>query len=156
MKKSLWYLIALSSLLSTTACSDKKESVNSSVASASNQVSSSSAASSLDTLASSQGTSSQGTVSTTITTDTWVGRWNGPEGTFLDISGSNGSYTLTIQNLDGPKQYQGTRNGDYITFERDGTTETLQASNGADTGMKWLAEKSDCLRVRPGEGWCRD
>ncbi|HCS62733.1 MAG TPA: hypothetical protein DIW64_00820 [Cellvibrio sp.] len=89
-------------------------------------------------------------------TDAWVGKWNGPEGTFLEIAGSDGIYTITIQDLDGPKQFQGKSNGNEISFERNGTMESIQSSNGTDTGMKWLAEKSDCLRVRLGEGWCRD
>jgi len=97
-----------------------------------------------------------GTAAASITTDAWIGKWNGPEGTFLEISGGDGSYTITIQDLDGPKQFQGKSNGSEISFERNGTTETIQSSNGADTGMKWLAEKSDCLRVHLGEGWCRD
>lgn len=106
------------------------------------------------TLASSGSIGSAATTPTT--TDTWLGKWNGPEGTFIDISGGNGNYTITIQNLDGPKQYQGVGKDNQINFERDGTTETIQASNGAETGMKWLADKSNCLRVRVGEGWCRD
>lgn len=89
-------------------------------------------------------------------TDKWLGKWNGPEGTFIEISGGHGSYIIIIANLDGPTQYTGTSNGSQITFERDGTTEIIQASNGADTGMKWLADKTNCLRVRLGEGWCRD
>jgi hypothetical protein len=96
------------------------------------------------------------TVTTSIATDAWIGKWNGPEGTFLEIAGGNGSYTITIQDLDGPKQFQGKRNGNEISFERNGTTEVIQSSNGVDTGMKWLAGKSNCLRIRQGEGWCRD
>lgn len=91
-----------------------------------------------------------------ITTDAWLGKWNGPEGTFIEIAGGNGSYEITIQDLDGPKQYQGNSSGDQITFERNGTPETIQASNGTDTGMKWLADKTNCLKVHVGEGWCRD
>lgn len=117
-------------LLLLTACNDKT------APSTSNTVSSAAAAS--------------------IATDAWVGKWNGTEGTFLEIAGSNGIYTITIQDLDGPKQFQGKSNGNEISFERNGTMEAIQSSNGTDTGMKWLAEKSDCLRVRLGEGWCRD
>lgn len=117
-------------LLLLTACNDKT------APSTSNTVSSAAAAS--------------------IATDAWVGKWNGPEGTFLEIAGSNGNYTITIQDLDGHKQFQGKNNGSEISFERNGTMEAIQSSNGTDTGMKWLAEKSDCLRVRLGEGWCRD
>ncbi len=93
---------------------------------------------------------------TSTPTDAWIGKWNGPEGTFIDISGANGNYIITIHDLDGPKQYQGTNKDNQISFDRNGTTEIIQASNGADTGMKWLPDKSNCLRVRVGEGWCRD
>lgn len=131
MKNSIIQAFILPSiLLLLTACNDKT------APSTSNIVSSTSA--------------------TPVATDAWVGKWNGPEGTFLEISGGNGNYTITIQDLDGPKQFQGKNNGSEISFERNGTMEAIQSSNGTDTGMKWLAEKSDCLRVRLGEGWCRD
>ena len=68
----------------------------------------------------------------------------------------DGQYEVTIQNLDGPATFQGTAVGDQVTFERNGVKETIRASNGVETGMKWLSEKSDCLTVRPGEGCCRD
>ncbi|MDZ4263358.1 MAG: hypothetical protein U1B30_13645 [Pseudomonadota bacterium] len=109
-----------------------------------------------DKAAPSSSNTASSAVATPIATDAWVGKWNGPEGTFLEISGGNGNYTITIQDLDGPKQFQGKSNGNEISFERNGTTEAIQPSNGTETGMKWLAEKSDCLRVRLGEGWCRD
>ena len=89
-------------------------------------------------------------------TDAWLGKWNGPEGTYLQLDGGEGQYEVTIQNLDGPATFQGTALGDQVTFERNGVKETISASDGAETGMKWLSEKSDCLTVRPGEGYCRD
>ena len=90
-------------------------------------------------------------------TDGWVGQWNGPEGTYLKITGGQGRYEVTVRNLDGPRSFAGTAQGeDRIAFERDGVAETVHATGGADTGMKWLAEKSDCLTVRSGEGYCRD
>jgi hypothetical protein len=88
--------------------------------------------------------------------DQWLGKWIGPEGTFLQIAGGGGQYELTIQNLDGPRTFHGRAAGDQITFERDGIEEHIHATNGAETGMKWLSEKSDCLTVRAGEGYCRD
>lgn len=88
--------------------------------------------------------------------DRWLGQWNGPEGTFLKLEGGQGRYEVTVRNLDGPRTFTGTSAGERIEFERDGVKESLRASNGADTGMKWLAEKSDCLTVRAGEGYCRD
>jgi hypothetical protein len=89
-------------------------------------------------------------------TDAWLGRWNGPEGTFLLLEGGKGSYQVTVQNLDGPRVFEGAAVGDRIQFERDGVTETLTATNGVDTGMKWLTDKMDCLTIRSGEGYCRD
>jgi hypothetical protein len=88
-------------------------------------------------------------------TDKWLGQWTGPEGTFLRLEGGQGKYTVTIQNLDGPRTFQGSASGGTVTFERDGVVETIHATDGATTGMKWLAEKSDCLTVRTGEGYCR-
>jgi hypothetical protein len=88
-------------------------------------------------------------------TDMWLGQWNGPEGTFLRLEGGNGRYTLTIQYLDGPRTYSGNSNGDHIDFERNQVKESIHATDGAATGMKWLADKSHCLTIRAGEGYCR-
>ena len=89
-------------------------------------------------------------------TDGWVGQWNGPEGTYLSISGSNGRYDLTIKNLDGPRSFKGSAAEEQIDFERDGAKETLKATDGQGTGMKWLTEKKNCLTVKAGEGFCRN
>ena len=89
-------------------------------------------------------------------TDEWLGPWNGPEGTFLRLEGGIGTYEITIQDLDGPRTYQGTAVGAQIQFERNGEKESIRATNGTETGMKWLSDKSDCLTIRPGEGYCRD
>ena len=40
--------------------------------------------------------------------------------------------------------------------ERDGRVESIRATRGPETGMKWLVDKSDCLTIRTGEGFCRD
>lgn len=89
-------------------------------------------------------------------TDQWIGQWNGPEGTFVRITGGSGHYDVTVQNLDGPRTFVGRTVGNTIEFERDGKREALRASNGEQTGMKWLAGKQNCLMVRAGEGYCRD
>lgn len=91
-----------------------------------------------------------------VATDKWLGQWNGPEGTFLRLEGGKGRYEITIQNLDGQRTFQGSAVGAQIQFERDDAEETIRATGGAETGMKWLSEKSDCLTIRPGEGYCRD
>lgn len=89
-------------------------------------------------------------------TDAWLGQWNGPEGTFLRLEGGNGRYEVTIRDLDGARTYPATAKGAEIQFDRNGKRETIRATDGAETGMKWLSDKSDCLTIRPGEGYCRD
>jgi len=78
------------------------------------------------------------------------------EGTFLRLERKGAAYAVTIANLDGPRTFDAAAAGEALTFERDGKTETIRATNGAGTGMKWLAEKTDCLVVTAGsEGFCR-
>jgi hypothetical protein len=89
-------------------------------------------------------------------TDKWLGKWIGPEGTYLMLSKSAGKYVVLINSLDGPATYEGTAAGDRIEFQRDGKTETIHAGNGHDTGMKWLMDKTNCLVINAGEGFCRD
>ena len=90
------------------------------------------------------------------TTDAWLGRWNGPEGTYLELAGANGSYEVTIKDLDAARTFTGAATGGRIEFLRDGATESIRATDGDATGMKWLAGKTRCLTVKPGEGYCRD
>lgn len=93
--------------------------------------------------------------------DGYVGRWTGVEGMFVDISPTAEPhlYTLTMQwDLD----HRGTFAARQmplelgLDFTRDGTLERLVPSDGAATGLRYLAGKKDCLTVRPGEGYCRD
>jgi len=86
----------------------------------------------------------------------WLGRWTGPEGGWLDITEAAGSYTVTVKNLDAARSFPGIVDAGGLSFERDGVRETIQASDGAGTGMKWLAEKTNCLKIKAGEGYCRD
>jgi hypothetical protein len=88
--------------------------------------------------------------------DAWLGRWNGPEGTFLLLERGDGGYDVTIHNLDGPRVFRGVAVGTQLQFERDGVMESIRATDGSATGMKWLSDKSDCLTIRSGEGYCRD
>ena len=88
--------------------------------------------------------------------DRWLGRWDGPEGTFLLLSKAGDKYVVEIQDLDGPKTFEGVADGDRVRFVRDGTTEFIFANDGEATGMKWLSEKGNCLMTKYGEGWCRN
>ncbi|MEO6184986.1 MAG: hypothetical protein ABIP38_06420 [Steroidobacteraceae bacterium] len=72
------------------------------------------------------------------------------------IEGDANGYQITIRNLDGPRTFAGSAANGQIQFKRDGVNEVIHATNGNDTGMKWLAGKSNCLTVRTGEGYCRD
>lgn len=89
-------------------------------------------------------------------TDTWIGEWKGPEGTMLKISGAEGRYRIAVTNLDGTKTYSGNSVNNRIVFMRDGKEKQIQATDGLGTGMKWLSEKSNCLTIAAGEGFCRD
>lgn len=88
--------------------------------------------------------------------DQWLGRWTGPEGTALTLTQEGGGYRVHIESLDGAGSYLGVAVDDHLSFQRDGATETLRATDGVGTGMKWLADKSDCLVIRPSEGFCRE
>jgi hypothetical protein len=72
------------------------------------------------------------------------------------IAASDGAYAVTVSNLDGPRTFAATPTEDGLAFERDGLRESIRATDGAGTGMKWLQTKRDCLVVRQGEGFCRD
>jgi hypothetical protein len=91
-----------------------------------------------------------------IGAESWLGRWTGPEGTFLQVTRSGDRYEVTIRDLDGPKTYPGNAAGDHLEFVRNGHLESIRATNGQETGMKWLLEKQNCLTIRSGEGFCRD
>ncbi len=86
----------------------------------------------------------------------WLGKWIGPEGTFLELAEVDGAYKVTIQSLDGPATYDAVAVDDRIEFQRNGAPETVRATSGAETGMKWLLDKNDCLTIKTGEGFCRD
>ncbi|WP_295684191.1 hypothetical protein [uncultured Nevskia sp.] len=88
--------------------------------------------------------------------DQWIGRWNGPEGTYLAISKSDVGYALEIADLDGPKAYSALAVGKHLMFERNGKAESIRATDGKQTGMKWLQDKTNCLTINTGEGYCRD
>jgi heat shock protein HslJ len=95
-------------------------------------------------------------VSSTETMDQWLGRWEGVEGTYLRLAKKGDKYVVEIRDLDGSKTFEGFGDGNRIRFTRDGKTEFISAGDGRATGMKWLADKKNCLLTRQGEGWCRD
>ena len=94
-----------------------------------------------------------------LVTDGWIGRWNGPEGLFLDIKAGDtpGRYRMTIKDsLDSQASYAGIGEDATIRFSRSGKGEIIRVGTGKETGYKWLAAKTDCLIVVSGkEGYCR-
>lgn len=64
----------------------------------------------------------------------------------------NSKYAVTMED---ERTFEGTAGPDYIVFERDGIQERIKATDGEGTGMKWLADESNCLTVKEGEGYCR-
>ena len=89
----------------------------------------------------------------------YTGRWIGVEGMVLDVAptATAGHYALTMQwDLDNKGKFDGIATGDTIAFDRGGVRETLRPTNGDATGLKYLFGKTDCLTVKPGEGYCRD
>jgi hypothetical protein len=88
-------------------------------------------------------------------TDKWLGRWNGPEGTYIVLTKNGEKYVVMINSLDGPATYEGTGAGDHIEFLRNGKQESIHAGSGVDTGMKWLMDEKNCLVVQKSEGFCR-
>ena len=89
----------------------------------------------------------------------WLGRWQGPEGLFLDVQlGASGNQVrLTVKdNLDSQDNYVGRFDGSAIRFERRGRTETIRRGLGSETGFSFLRSRQDCLIVVSGrEGYCR-
>ncbi len=88
----------------------------------------------------------------------WAGKWTGVEGMYVTITpGEPGKYQLEMQSdLDTKGTYDGSDSDGGIAFTRGAETLTLAASTGDATGLKYLAGKKDCLKVKDGEGYCRD
>lgn len=96
-------------------------------------------------------------MSSSASTFDYAGRWTGVEGTYMTIAPhADRAYQVVIADLDGPKTYAGTLQADGLHIERDGTPLVIVPGDGEATGMKWLAQKSDCLVVAANEGYCRD
>lgn len=89
----------------------------------------------------------------------WLGRWQGPEGLFMDVQpgASSNQVRLNVKdNLDSQERYTGRFDGSAIRFERRGRTETIRRGSGSETGFSFLRSRQDCLIVvSEREGYCR-
>lgn len=88
----------------------------------------------------------------------WKGRWTGVEGMYVVITPTaSGTYDLEMQSdLDTKGTYVGKDSEHGIKFSRGDEQLSLYRTAGSETGLKYLADKRDCLMVKSGEGYCRD
>ncbi len=87
--------------------------------------------------------------------DRLVGRWTGPEGTFVDVTPAGDAYRLVIRSLDSLSAYTGEATGEGIAFTRAGVPCRLDPRTGRETGLTGLLDEETCVVVAPGEGYCR-
>ena len=109
-----------------------------------------------DAVAASQASESAAMSITSVDATGYVGKWTGPEGTAMTITPAGSQYEVVITNLDGPRTFTGTLEGNGIHITRDATPLVIHKGDGQATGMKWLADKHDCLVVAANEGFCKD
>lgn len=88
----------------------------------------------------------------------WAGKWTGPEGMYVTITTAEpGKYKLEMQSdLDTKGTYDGSDSEHGIQFARGAEKLSLTRASGDETGLKYLAGKKECLKVKDGEGYCRD
>lgn len=88
----------------------------------------------------------------------YLGRWTGVEGMYLVVAAKpGGGVRLDMQwDLDHTGRFEGSVTAEGLRFMREGVAETAVRTDGDATGLKHLAGKTDCLTVKPGEGYCRD
>lgn len=88
----------------------------------------------------------------------WAGKWAGVEGMYLVIKPTaEERYSLEIQyDLDNKATVEGRDSEHGIQFTRNGEKLSLTRAAGKEIGLKYLDGKSQCLMVKPGEGYCRD
>ncbi len=94
-----------------------------------------------------------------------LGKWDGPEGTYLTVTekmGADGKqqlprkFEVEIKDLDKAEKFEGTAKAGVIEFTRKGKIETVKAATGAETGMKYLEKETNCVVVTKGsEGFCK-
>lgn len=88
----------------------------------------------------------------------WAGKWTGVEGMYLVIKPTaEERYSLVMQyDLDNKATVEGRDSEHGIQFTRNGEKLSLTRAAGKEIGLKYLDGKSQCLMVKPGEGYCRD
>ncbi len=94
---------------------------------------------------------------TTVTkADALAGKWEGVEGTYLDVVKKGDKFSVDIKDLDKVSTFEGTAKDGVIVFTRNGKTETIKTATGAETGMKYLEKEKNCVVITKGsEGYCK-
>jgi hypothetical protein len=90
-----------------------------------------------------------------VQTDKWMGKWNGPGETYLTLEPKGDRYLITIRSNESLSTYEGRPATHRITFERFSVKESIRPGSAKDAGVDALADKSDCLVVKPGEAYCK-
>lgn len=87
----------------------------------------------------------------------YAGRWVGVEGMFMNVTPrGDGRFDIEMQyDLDNRVTVIGYSTGDGLAIPRGGELLVARPTDGDATGLKYLAGKTDCLTVKPGEGYCR-
>jgi len=86
----------------------------------------------------------------------FVGRWVGPEDSSLEIVARQHDYEVSLMGVDGSGVFTGTIDGGGMRMERNGQVQRIRHVSGPETGVKYLADKRDCVVMTSGEGFCRD
>lgn len=98
-------------------------------------------------------------LATNYPTDYWVGRWDGVEGTMLEILPNGDFYDITIYGLDGfirVMSEKTTNIPEIVFYTDDGKKHIIKAGSGEETGMKWLMDETNCLIIPSMKtGFCK-
>ncbi|CAN5462616.1 hypothetical protein BH11PSE7_BH11PSE7_36180 [soil metagenome] len=89
-------------------------------------------------------------------TDKWMGKWMGPGETYLTLEPQGNKYLITIRSNESLSTYEGRPATHRITFERFSVKESIRPGSAKEAGVAALADKSDCLVVKPGEAYCKE
>ena len=98
-------------------------------------------------------------IGTTI--DSMLGRWTGVEGSFVDIVPSQKDYMVTLAYWDPvlqTMQYENHRAyaaASGISFKKNKVEHTITLTDGNGSGMKWLQNAKLCIKINPGDGYCK-
>lgn len=95
------------------------------------------------------------------TIDSMLGRWTGVEGSFVDIVPNQKDYMVTLAYWDPVLQtmqyenHQAYAAASGISFKKNKVEHTITLTDGNGSGMKWLQNAKLCIKISPGDGYCK-